>query len=298
MNDINVDGVQVLIVDDNPANIDILLELLSDYDVRAALDGPSALETVQEEPPSLILLDITMPGMNGFEVCQRLKASGSTKDIPVIFLSASNDETSITTGFNVGGADFITKPYLANEVLARVKTHLRLHFAMKQLEKIAMTDALTGISNRHRFFRRSTKLIYQAQAKKIPLYLAIIDLDKFKPINDTFGHDAGDTLLKNFAKSVVSILPKNNCFARIGGDEFMTILTGSKEAVLQKLEQVRNATKKILLKDPSAKVTASIGVSVLNSTTDESIDQLIARADEALYRSKAKGGDCITSNFE
>lgn len=294
---LDISGAKVLVVDDNPANIDILLELLSDYDVRAALDGSSALEAVKEELPDLILLDITMPGMDGFEVCRRLKSVSRTKDIPVIFLSASNDDASILKGFEIGGVDYITKPYRAKEVLARVRTHLQLYTAIRQLETIATTDALTGISNRRRFFMRAEGIIRQAKERNIPLFLAIIDLDGFKPINDTHGHDVGDAVIKGFSNAALEILPPNSCFARLGGDEFVTILSGNKEGVIKRIEMLRSLITKLRVKSHDVHVTASIGVSML-SHPDDSITSLLKRADNALYTAKGKGGNTVTSNFE
>lgn len=293
---IDVSGSKILVVDDNPANIDILVELLSPYDVRAVLDGVSALEAVKEELPDLILLDITMPGMNGFEVCARLKASARTKEIPVVFLSASDDDQSILKGFEIGGVDYITKPYRAKEVLARVKTHLQLHKALRQLERIATTDELTGVSNRRKFFMRAERLISQAKTKQIPLYLAIVDVDKFKPINDDYGHHIGDTALKTFSSAAQEILPSGSCFARLGGDEFVLMLSGTQEGVLKRIEMLRTLANKLRIKGHDIQITVSIGVSKLQNP-DDTVRTLLKRADKALYQVKEKGGNGIGTNL-
>ncbi len=283
-------GAKVLVVDDNPANIDILLELLDGYDVRAVLDGKSALEAVNEELPDLILLDIAMPGMDGFEVCRRLKSSPRTKEIPVIFLSANNDDASVLNGFEVGGVDYITKPYRAKEVLARVKTHIQLFLALRKLEKIATTDALTGISNRRKFFMRAPRLIEQAKAKNVSLFLAVIDIDKFKSINDRYGHAVGDEVLKAVANVAKEMLPSNTCFARLGGDEFTMMLGGDESKVLKVYDRLRIMMEKTSIPGSDVKATLSIGVSKLSSK-DENVNALIRRADEALYVVKENGGN-------
>ncbi len=297
MNHIDYRGAKILIVDDNPANIDILIELLDEYDVRAVLDGESALEAVKEETPELVLLDITLPGIDGFEVCRRLKNMPGVKEIPVIFLSASTDDASIVKGFELGGVDYITKPYRAKEILARVKTHVQLFRAMRKVEKIAMTDELTGIANRRKFFLRTPRLIEQAKAKDIPLFLMIIDLDNFKPINDRYGHDVGDRILKAFTQSAKELLPPNSCFGRLGGDEFCIVLGGKQEKIFKQMEMLRAMIEKMGLSGlPQLKVTLSIGIAKL-SESDDSIRSLLKRADEALYKAKESGGNKIIANI-
>lgn len=290
-------GSKILVVDDNPANIDILLELLQAYDVRAALDGESALKTVLEDLPDLILLDVSMPGMNGFEVCKRLKASGRTKDIPVVFLTADHEDASVLKGFEVGGVDYITKPYLAREVLARVKTHLQLFHALRQLSELAMTDPMTGISNRRKFFLRAHRLIEQAKQKNVPLFLALIDLDGFKAMNDTYGHDAGDLIIKRFANTTAELLPEGSCFARLGGDEFILMLSGSKDRIAKQLEMVRVMASRIKpIAGQDLKISTSIGLSVLRDKND-SVDTILKRADRAVYKAKEAGGNKIVANL-
>lgn len=290
-------GSKILVVDDNPANIDILLELLQEYDVRAALDGESALKAVVEELPDLILLDISMPGMNGFDVCKRLKASARTKDIPVVFLTADHEDESVLKGFEVGGVDYITKPYLAREVLARVKTHLQLFHALRQLSEMAMTDPMTGISNRRKFFLRANRLLEQAKQKNAPFFLALIDLDGFKTMNDTYGHDAGDLIIKRFASATSEMLPEGSCFARLGGDEFILLLSGSKERIAKQLEMVRRMASRINpIPGQDLKISTSIGLAALRDKND-TVDTVMKRADRAVYKAKEAGGDRIVANF-
>lgn len=293
MTPVDLSRSKILIVDDNPVNIDILLELLAMFDVRAVLDGMRALDAVKEELPDLILLDITMPGLDGFEVCRRLKADPKSKDIPVIFLTANADDESIVKGFELGGVDYITKPYLAKEIVARIQTHLKLRKAMMILDSLANIDELSGIANRRRFFARSIKLFDQAKDAGTPLFLFIIDIDKFKTINDTYGHAIGDMVIKTFTAVVNKTLPNANCFSRLGGDEFVLILTDMrKEQAEEQMQQLlRNIRQTVVDPKHHIPLTISVGMGALR-TDDKDIDELLARADINLYEAK-KTRDCL-----
>jgi len=284
---INFSKSKILIVDDNPSNIDILLELLQDFDVRAALDGRSALDAISEELPDLILLDVVMPGIDGYEVCRQLKSHTRTKNIPVIFLSASADEASIIKGFELGGVDYIKKPYLSLEVLVRVKTHLKLKMSLQYLEHLANVDELTGISNRRRFFKHSNALFSQAKSQKQSIHLFVFDIDFFKQINDTYGHGTGDEVLKSFAKITKKYLKTISCFARLGGDEFILILASMSHIQAQEeIEKLRIAISKAkLASNPSVKVSVSVGMASMEDR-DNAITDLITRADKKLYQAK------------
>lgn len=291
------EGSRVLVVDDNPANIDILLELLHAYDVRAVLSGESALEAVHEELPELILLDISLPGIDGFEVCRRLKASSRTKDIPVIFLSASTDDASITKGFEIGGIDYVTKPYRAKEVLARVKTHLQLYHALQNLKKIAMTDELTGIANRRKFNMRAQRQVEQAKAKNIPLFLFLVSLDDFKEINDNYGRHVGDRFIQGFVEAARELLPPNSCFARLGSIEFVIMLSGNQTKILKQMEMLRAMVEKIRpVRGKPISVSVSIGMTNLKAPED-TLERMLKRADIAVSEAKESGGNTIKANI-
>jgi len=279
---------KILIVDDNPGNIDFLIELLSDYDVSAVVDGRSALEMIHEEKPDLILLDINMPGLNGFETCKLIKASPKTEDIPIIFLSGKTDTESIITGFDAGGVDYITKPYRPKEVLVRVQTQLKLKEAYKALEKMAREDPLTGIANRRRFFEVANTKLSVAKAAASPFYLFVFDLDKFKMINDTYGHDVGDEVIKIFVDKVKIYTDSDDCFARMGGDEFILVLTGiDKNGALQKIEKIRKEIASVRsIAGIPLQFASSIGAAML-APGDKNLEMIIKRADEKLYQVKA-----------
>ena len=277
----------ILIVDDNHSNIDFLVGLLAEYDISVAIDGERALEQIAQERPELILLDVSMPGMDGYEVCSIIKSNPKTKDIPVLFLSAHTDAESIVKGFDVGGVDYITKPYCPREVLARVETHLKLKELRDELEKMAFEDPMTGVANRRRFFEKANILFSEAQSENLPLCLLAVDIDKFKEINDTFGHDVGDAVIGELVKIIKKELGKNDCISRFGGDEFiiMTMQSNQKKALnlVKKIQE--NIAKTHFLLGVPIRFSVSIGLAEVENF-DENIDALLKRADQNLYKEK------------
>lgn len=278
----------ILIVDDTETNIDILLELLDEYDVVVATDGPSALEITHNETINLILLDIMMPGMDGYEVCTNLKADQKTKDIPVIFITAKTDEESIEKAYDVGGIDYVTKPFKPKELLARVKTQLDIRTLIENLHYIANHDQMTGIYNRRKFFELAQKMF----ASPKPLYCAMMDIDKFKNINDTFGHPVGDTVIKTITAKISSLIKENHIFGRLGGEEFAIVYQGETlEDVRNNIELIRKEVAALEIKtedEEVIKTTISIGLSERVPGT-RNIDHLLKEADDRLYEAKNSG---------
>ena len=269
---------KILIVDDNPVNIDFLVELLKEYDARTVLDGVSALEAVEEERPDVILLDISMPGMDGFEVCQKLKESARTKDIPVIFLSASHDTESIVRAFDVGGVDYISKPYNTQEVLIRLQTQLKLKKALELLEQRALYDDLTGVPNRKKFFHDAKRLMKRSQSG-IPIYLYILSIDHFIDLNDKYGYEVGDQVIKAIALIVKKLVKANYMLSRFGGSEFFLVFNGiEKEEADRWVTAVKNGSQKVQFKQfPELKFSIKTSSST-SEKADTSISQIIRRA--------------------
>jgi len=282
----------ILIIDDNPSNIDFLLGLLTEYDISAAVDGERALDQIAQEIPDLILLDVSMPGMDGYEICSILKSDPKTKDIPILFLSANTDAESVVKGFDVGGVDYITKPYRPREVLARVATHLKLKRVLDKLDKLANEDPMTGIANRRSFFEQANSLFAKAKSEGLPFYIFAVDIDDFKMINDTFGHDIGDEILKLFVDIVKMELRGVNCFSRFGGDEFVIMMMdiNSDEALNVVHNIQKNISKTHVLLGISVDFKVSIGVAEVRRY-DKNIDTLIKRADINLYKEKRSKRD-------
>ncbi|MBP0026761.1 EAL domain-containing protein [Roseofilum sp. Guam] len=258
----------ILLVDDTPENLRLLSDLLSQqgYKVRSVMNGRTAIKASQAKPPDLILLDINMPQMNGYQVCQELKTLDRTQEIPIIFISALNEVFDKVKAFRVGGCDYISKPFQIEEVLARVKHQLQLKAAQTQLKDLnlqlearvqertqelqttnqaltqeiqerkriqqklldmALHDSLTGLPNRALFMERLESAIQKLKVSADePFAVLFLDCDRFKVINDSLGHIVGDQLLKEIAKRINSLLEENMLLARLGGDEF-TILVES-----------------------------------------------------------------------
>jgi len=277
----------ILAVDDEKINLNILIDLLGDdYNVIVATSGQKALKQVEKKKIDLILLDIMMPEMDGYEVCNILKSQDSTKDIPILFITAKTDDESIVKGFEMGGVDYITKPFRPIELQARVKTHLKLSQTLKSLDYMASRDPMTGIYNRRRFFDLAQNMLDSTTN----LFAVMIDIDKFKLINDNYGHPFGDIVIKSVVNTVSKNLPQNAIFGRLGGEEFAIIYEAeSLEDVKNDVELIRKSVEDLEEKyeDKIVKFTISNGIS--RKKDDDNLDELLKRADEALYEAKESG---------
>jgi len=289
----------ILIVDDTIANLDILVELLDEYDVVDATNAKDALEIANEEHIDLILLDIMMPEMDGYEMCKRLKAEDKTKDIPVIFITAKTDEDSITKAYDIGGTDYIRKPFLPKELLSRVKKELKLQELINELKLLSLTDPLTKLYNRRFFVDSSKSILEMAKRNKTDLSLIMIDIDKFKNINDTYGHQVGDEILKLLAKIMIHQQRKSDISCRYGGEEFVILLphTSLQKATLvaEKLREVIQTSYFEITLDKKVKFTISLGVSSVHLKDEINIQKALKRADEALYIAKENGRNQVKS---
>ena len=280
----------ILVVDDTETNIDILVDLLSDdYDVMVALDGQSALEIAYEENVELILLDIMMPYMDGYETCKILKANPKTQNIPIIFITAKIDEDSIEKAYETGGLDYVTKPFKPRELLARIKTQLKLKFLIDNLEYISSHDVMTGIYNRRKFFELSE---CEFLNRKENLYCIMIDIDNFKDVNDNYGHPIGDVVIKLVAKTINEYVSSESIFGRLGGEEFAIISTfSSNEVAMKNVESTREAIENLEVttdKNERVKFTISLGIVKINNQIN-TLDNFLKEADATLYEAKGKG---------
>jgi two-component system, cell cycle response regulator len=282
---------KLLVVDDNESNLDILLGLLADYDVIVALDGHSALDLLRHETPDVILLDIVMPGIDGYEVCTRIKADPRWRDIPILFITAKTDEASLVRAFDVGGGDYVTKPFRSRELLARVRIQVEHRRAMEQLRRTAVTDDLTGAHNRRAFFEQAARLFHDAQTDDAPLAALMLDIDHFKHVNDNHGHAVGDAALRRFADVVRALLPPTHLFGRLGGEEFALLAPRcSLDAVEQLAESIRVAIEGLRFAppQPDLHMTVSIGLA-LRCDGAEDLDGLLRLADDRLFEAKREG---------
>jgi diguanylate cyclase (GGDEF)-like protein len=293
----------ILIVDDTPANLELLGRLLTQarYRVRKLPSGELAISSALASPPDLILLDIRMPGIDGFEVCRRLKNHELTRDIPIIFISALDASEDKVCAFDIGGVDYITKPFHPDEVLARVATHLRLSQLQqrlatqnRELERLATTDPLTGLLNRRSFIMHSQHCQATASRYSRPFALLLFDIDLFKQVNDTYGHDVGDAVLIHVTKCISRQIRDVDLFARWGGEEFIVLMSETTlEQALQLAERLRNALVQTPI-EPVGTVTASFGVA--DWRDNESLEMLIRHADSALFTAKRAGRNCVKAH--
>ncbi len=277
----------ILIVDDIKENIHILLSLLDDYDLLVALNGAKALKLLEKNEIDLILLDIVMPGMDGYEVCRIIKSNPDTKDIPILFITAKTDEDSIERAYDAGGVDYVTKPFKPKELISRIKTHLNMRSMLKSLEFFATRDFMTGIYNRRKFFELGNELF----EKSDKLFAIMMDIDKFKLINDNYGHPFGDIVIKSVTKTISQNISEDSVFGRLGGEEFAILCKAdSMEEVKQRIENIRKAIENLEEKyqNTIVKVTISNGIALKHASND-TMDKLLKRADEALYEAKGTG---------
>lgn len=321
------DRVDILIVDDTPANLDLLSRMLAEkgYRFRAATSGPRAIAAVQGAKPDLVMLDVNMPDMDGYEVCRRIKSDPATADVPVIFISALDEAIDKVRAFEAGGADYVSKPFQFDEVLARIEHQLAigrlqrslqarneelasknaelleisqmLELANRQLVRLSTTDALTGIANRRRFHEVLDHEWQCCQREDELISLLMIDIDSFKEYNDSYGHTKGDECLAAVAAAVRDALDRPDQFvARYGGEELVVVLprTGAEGAITLAGHLCRSVRARAIPHERSVVrpvVTISVGAATMRPGADHTPEALVVAADSALYRAKSEGRD-------
>ncbi|MCU1229573.1 MAG: cph2 3 [Acidobacteria bacterium] len=333
--DVRAEG-EILIVDDTPANLDLLSRMLKDrFRVRAATSGRRALATARTYAIDLVLLDVDMPEMNGFEVCRELKAHPATRELPVIFVSALDAAIDKVAAFEAGGADYITKPFQVEEVMARIEYQLRLArltrdlarkndelgrayedvrriageledtnrqlaIANVRLRTLSYLDGLTGVANRRRFDEALEEACDAANELDAPLSLVLLDLDHFKKLNDSQGHQDGDEALRAVAALLAEQTEsRGGLAARFGGEEFAWLLPGlTLDAAHAEAEALRAKVRDARIRHDGADsgiVTASLGVTSAVGSSTLTPAAILAAADAALYRAKSGGRDRVES---
>lgn len=294
---------KLLIIDDEPANLHILNNILREnYDVVAATSGKEAIIRAINATPDLILLDIRMDDMDGYEVCQQLKKIPETCAIPIIFVTAKTDEDDEVKGLELGAVDYITKPYRMAILQARVRLHLELVWQRSLLNQLSTQDYLTGIPN-----RRGLENFFEQQWQRAIRYneeLAIIfmDIDYFKQYNDNYGHVAGDQCLKKIANALTTMLNRStDLIARYGGEEFVCVLPkNGLESALKIAEKLQATVLDLALphafSNAHTYVTLSFGVTACNpAQTKQTPSALLIAADNMLYQAKKQGRNRIIS---
>ena len=287
---------KVLIVDDEKANRKILKELLQDEaTIIFAKNGAQAVELARKHLPDLMLLDVIMPDRSGFEVIEAIKNDKNTMNISVIFVTGLANSDDEERGFDLGGCDYIYKPFKANIVIARVMMHLELIKQRKMLNEVAHLDALTGISNRRRMDIVLADELAANKRDNKKLAVALIDVDYFKPYNDNYGHGAGDAALKKVASTFREVLKRPRDFvARYGGEEFLIILPDSSiEGVNLILNNVKQTLADKAIKHEFSKVsdilTISTGAIIVENNHTITPADILLQADKLLYQAKENG---------
>ena len=287
----------ILVVDDMTTTLLLLHDLLKDtYEVKIAKSGTKALE-ILESPNDidLILLDIEMPDINGYDVCKRIKNNETIKNIPIIFITGRTSQEDEEYGLNLGAIDYITKPFNKAIVKLRIKNYLDLKIKNDMLEKLSMYDGLTNIRNRRYFDETFEKTFSEIKRDKKSLAVLMIDIDFFKPYNDNYGHGQGDETLRKVAKALEKTIKRASDFvARYGGEEFVILLKDiNKDGVEAVANNLLNAIRELKITHEFSKienyVTVSIGVSYYNSSSDITKLELLLKADETLYNVKNSG---------
>lgn len=287
----------ILVVDDMTTALLLLHDLLKDtYEVKIAKSGTKALE-ILESPNDidLILLDIEMPDINGYDVCKRIKNNETIKNIPIIFITGRTSQEDEEYGLNLGAIDYITKPFNKAIVKLRIKNYLDLKIKNDMLEKLSMYDGLTNIRNRRFFDETFEKTFNEIKRDKKSLAVLMIDIDFFKPYNDNYGHGQGDETLRKVAKALEKTIKRASDFvARYGGEEFVILLKDiNKDGVEAVANNLLNAVRELKITHEFSKienyVTVSIGASFYNSSSDITKLELMLKADETLYSVKNSG---------
>jgi diguanylate cyclase (GGDEF)-like protein len=315
----------ILLIDDLPENLKLLTELLSGlgYTARSAISGSRALKSVRVKFPDIILLDIQMPEMDGYQVCQAFKADPDLCDIPILFMSALDETFDKLRAFQVGGVDYITKPFQIEEVVARLETHLTiqrqkqrlqdeiakrvqteliLQEANRKLELMANLDGLTQIANRRRFDDYLSLEWQHHRREQNHIALILIDIDYFKCYNDTYGHLGGDDCLSRVAQAIAKVPQRaTDLVARYGGEEFAVILRSTDtKGVLKVAEDIQKVIAALAIPHQSSEVsdivTLSIGVASLIPSLTQSPETIISYADQALYAAKNQGRNRVIAH--
>lgn len=286
----------ILVVDDEKSNIDVLNHILKDkYKIYIAKNGENAVKIARENVPDLILLDIIMPEMDGFEVLAKIKEPGATScGIPVIFITGQDSQEDEIKGLNMGAVDYITKPFHNVIVEARIGTHMKIVEQMHIIERLSKMDDLTNLPNRRYFNDQLSREWGRAVREASPISLFIIDVDKFKVYNDTYGHLQGDALLQAISAVFMGSLKRSTDFvARWGGEEFITLLSDTDaEGAMAVAERIRIGVEETVVPGADGKpthVTVSIGMNAEVPVVGVSATEFVAKADKALYTAKETG---------
>lgn len=287
---------QILLIDDSKDIHPLVSSLLGNEQVtiHSAFNAQAGLVQAASLKPDLILLDVEMPGVDGFETCRRLRAEPATASVPIIFLTGRSATEEMVRGLALGANDYVTKPFKLSELVSRVRAALRTSHLIRLLEEKALIDSLTGLGNRAMFDERFGAEVALRVRTGNPLSCIVLDVDHFKNINDKYGHPFGDFVLRKIGDALLEICRVEDVACRHGGEEFVVLAphTSADHAALL-AERMRVSISKISFtrQNETIKVTCSFGVAEAVGTYDR---LMLERADQALYQSKEKGRNRVT----
>jgi two-component system cell cycle response regulator len=296
---------KVLVADDSPVYRKLIGQTLppDTYTVLFAASGPEAIEIFEREHPALVITDWLMPDLTGIELCQRIRADADARYTYIIILTSNAEKENVLRGFSAGADDYLTKPFHPDELLARVRVgqrlidlHREIEAKNRLLEELALTDSLTGLPNRRAIEAWAGRQLSGAARHGFAFWVVEIDLDHFKSVNDNYGHDAGDVVLRRFGEILKSNTRLSDISGRIGGEEFLQVMThGDENGVRIAIEHIRTqfAQEKFSWGGTPVTITASFGVAGFLGKRAPEFAQLLSRADAALYRAKRLGRNRI-----
>lgn len=296
---------EVLVVDDSPVYRKLVEHILSPegYSLLLASDGAEAARIYEERSPCMVITDWMLPDFSGFDLCRRIRSDASRPYTYIIVMTSNTEKNNLVKGLESGADDYLTKPFDQREMLARVGVGRRivelnreLAAKSKELEEAARTDSLTKLPNRRAIEEWAARQLRGAARHGFPLWVVLGDIDNFKNINDTFGHNSGDAVLKNFAEALKSNTRASDICGRLGGDEFVLVITHvDQEHIEETINRFREqfADLSFSLQGQSVKVTASFGVAGTVDKESCEFGRLLNRADEMLYESKRAGRNLV-----
>jgi two-component system, cell cycle response regulator len=302
--------MKILVADDSPIYRKLVEQSLSQeqYTVLFAKSGQQAMDLFIEHQPALVITDWSMPDISGIELCQRIRRDHKEFYAYVILLTGNTDKEEVIEGLAAGADDYLTKPFHPGELQARVRVgrrivdlHREIQDKNRQLEEMALTDSLTGLPNRRAIDLWASRQLRAAVRHDFPIWAVMADLDHFKSINDTYGHDAGDIVLKSFAELLKSNTRSSDICGRLGGEEFLAVITYvEKENATIPIERIRKqlAAQEFTVGHRTFGATASFGIAGIRATASPDFSDLVARADAALYAAKRQGRNRIEFEIE